>query len=408
MLLINGEEQDITSVYNNTLALPEDTGAMVLGRAVTGIIRVSPNGNSFDGSSWDKAFQTFPEAFAAASTNVNDLTLILVAPHETYYDMDTMGDPTYSGNYIIKGSHRNWAKIQNTHLLATSIMKFTGLISLIDLNFNLGTETNGVILTHGGARGCCLQFVGESLTISKTALELVGDTNLKHARFADVHLLGHKSYMTGLKLDKCSLGLFERFRVHECLKGAHIVDVISDSNMFHFWDIGDCSGGSGIAFDLDAGNEQHFDTILLHHNDTNFDDEVGDHHYRNIDGHFSITTEPDNFTGVAIATGDGANVWTASETTVRAAAACPFRIIGIQAEADVSEKFRLRLKINGISDYFADIQFEGNVNVNKREALNFPQGTEFIFNKGNVIEGSAKSESAGVDNVVVWLEIQEI
>jgi len=34
--------------------------------------------------------------------------------------------------------------------------------------------------------------------------------------------------------------------------------------------------------------------------------------------------------------------------------------------------------------------------------------TEYIFNKGTQILASAKSESAGIDNVAVWLEIQEI
>lgn len=41
--------------------------------------------------------------------------MILVGPHATYYDIDTTGDSTWTGNYEIKGTHRLWAPVRNEH-----------------------------------------------------------------------------------------------------------------------------------------------------------------------------------------------------------------------------------------------------------------------------------------------------
>ena len=82
-------------------------------------------------------------------------------------------EPTWAGNYVIVGSHREWAKIKNNHASATSIMKFTGRVALRDLNLNLGTSNNGVIATNGGARIDTCAFIGEDLTTPKTAIHLV-------------------------------------------------------------------------------------------------------------------------------------------------------------------------------------------------------------------------------------------
>lgn len=127
-------------------------------------------------------------------------------------------------------------------------------------------------------------------------------------------------------------------------------------------------------------------------------------------GAFAIGFEPDTFAGVTVATGNGINTWTAAPVEVRAAitATKPFRVIGISTEANATEKFRLRLSADNGLTWFKDFQFEGNANVNKRESFSFPEGTEFIFNKGIQITAESKSESDGIDNALVWLEIQQI
>ena len=117
---------------------------------------------------------------------------------------------------------------------------------------------------------------------------------------------------------------------------------------------------------------------------------------------------PDNFTGIDLDTHANPDTW-GTDTEILAAAGRdkPFKIIGLSLEADASEKFRIRLSSDSGSTHFIDFQVEGEIAVNKRESIQLPSGTSFIFNSATKISGSAKSESGG-DTATVWLEIQEI
>lgn len=393
-------------------AIEEILGSSVLGRAVTATLCVSPNGSGTDGLSWITAYQTIPAALAAASTDANDCTLILIGINTgaNYYDIDMTGDPTWTGNYILAGSHRAWAKIKNDHLSATSIMKFTGYTSLIDLNFNLSADNNGVIITKSAFRVRNCQFVGEDLTGAATALHINGATTVRHGIVGNVHMVGGSIYMTALKLDNCSRSLFERLTIHDCLKGIHIDDGDdatheSNTNTFHFIDIGHCNNASGIAIDIDKGDEQHFDVVELHNNTRNVDDEVGNHIWVNIHGHFPIYIYPDNFTGIVVASDAVSGDW-GSLTDIVAANAIdnPFRIVGTHFIPVITQSSRVRFTAVNGAPYYDDVMFHGT----KREGTAAPSGTEFIFNANTRIESMAKVNGAGPDNIAVWIEIQEI
>ncbi len=381
-------------------------GSSIAGRAITETLYVSPNGNNSDGSSWIKAFNTIQAALAAASVDADDLTLILVGPHATYYDIDTTGDPTYTGNYEIKGSHRNWAKIQNDHVSATAIMKFTGKISLQDLTFDCDSSTNnGVIFSGSGTKGLRIRkvhFECGQVTGAQTAIEISG--GVEHARFEDVMIHGVVTHTRGLLLDDVTLSDYESLHVHECLTGIQIINTDSDENRFNNLDIHSCA----LALDIDEGNGQIFTNLILIDNILNIDDEVGDHFYNNINAQSPIMTEPDNFTGIAVDTGNGAGTWTVVPVEVRSAVSAtkPFRIVSISLEAGTSEKYRFRMIANGIT--FVDFQFEGVALGSQSESLNFTSNSDFIFNKGTAVTAQSKSESGGIDELDVWLEIQEI
>ena len=159
-------------------------------------------------------------------------------------------------------------------------------------------------------------------------------------------------------------------------------------------------GDSGIGFDIDAGNEQHIDDILFHHNTTNIDDEVGDHVYNTLSGHFPIALAPADLDGIAVATHVNAATW-GDDVEIRAAGAKPFRIVASHLEPNASEWFRVRFTDG--TTYYDELLFDAN----KREGIAAPSGTEFIFNKGIAISASAQCETGG-KSVQVWIEVQEI
>jgi len=377
-----------------------EIGTGIIGRSVTATLYVSPTGSNSNGMTWATAYNTIQAALDAASTDANACTLIMIGPHSTNYDINRTGDPMWAGNYIIAGAARSWSTIKNTHPAATSIMKFTGKTMVSRLDVNLGTGNNGLIMTNLGAKLEDCQFVGEDLEAAKTALHLDGATTIKHCRVDRCHFIGHVTHMTGILIDNCTQSTFKDCRIHDCKTGIQIVGADSDINLFDHLDIGDCA----LALDIDAGNEQHFDNIILHNNTLNIDDEVGDHTWQNICGHFNVTMEPDNLTGTQVDTHANANTWGA-DTEIRAAVAStkPFRIVGITLEPSVGEWFRIRFSADSGATFYDDILFDAN----KHEGSVFPSGTEFIFNAGTRISASAQSLSGG-DNTKVWIEVQSI
>lgn len=375
------------------------------GRAVTDTLYVSPNGSGVNGQTWATAYTTIQAALAAASTDADDLTLIYIAPHETYYDIDATGDPTYTGNYILRGSHRNWAKIKNTHAGATSILKFTGKTSLIDLNFNLGSGSgNGVILTHGGWRVYFCQFVGEDLTGAAIALEISNGTTIKHGKIEDCYFKGHTSYMTAIKFDNVAYSHTKHVHIYDCLKAVHIEHADSDNNVFHEMDFDD----NALALDLDAGNRTHFTTVNFDGNTENVDDEVGDHIFEDIRGEFIMCLCPDDLSGVDLTADNVADTY-GEDIEVRAAATAtkPFKIVGYVVELDVAQKYEIRLSADSGSTFFDYILMDTAIGV-LASVTNFPSGTEFIFNKDTRISASVKAESGGEDTCKLWLKIQQI
>jgi len=379
----------------------QEIGSAALGRAVNNTLYVSINGSGTNGRTWASAYNTIQDALDAASVDADDATLIMIAPHTTNYDINTTGDPTWAGNYILAGVSRSWAKIKNAHLTATSIMKFTGRIMLSKLNFNLGTgNNNGVIITPGGFRVKDCMFVGEDLGGAATALHIDG-APVKHGKVENCDFVGHPTRMTGLLVDNCIRGRFDTLRFHDCLTAIQVIHADSDDNIYTNIDIGGC----GIGFDLDAGNEQHLQNITLHKNDVNIDDEVGDHIYDNIYGEFPMTIEPDDFNGVAIAAHVNPDVWGA-DTELRAAATStkPFRIVSIFVIPNVSQLHRIRFSHDSGASFYDDVI----INATKQAGVTPPSGTEHIFNAGTRISASMKAETGGSDTAKIWLKIQEI
>ena len=382
-------------------SIDDSIGSGISGRVITATLYVSPGGDDSDGSSWAKAYQTIQGALDAASTDANDCTLILVAPHATYYNINTTGDPTWSGNYEIVGTHRKWTAIKNTHESATSIFKFTGKASIKNLAIFTQGTVNGVIFTKDGWRVRNCGFNSSTTTGATTSVYIDGSAaTTRGGIMEDVQFIGNVSYTKAIYINQSSVNEFRSVTIHYCLTGVQIADTDSDNNEFNNIVFGDCA----LAVDIDAGNDQHFYDINFHDNTLNVDDEVGDHSWRGIRGNFPISIYPDDLTGLTVPTHANANTW-GTDTEFRAAATAtkPFKVLGVIAIPSVSEKFRIRLSGDSGSTFFDDIYIDATKRTSSAAAV----GTDYIFNQGTRISGSCQSESGG-DTLTVWLKIQEI
>ncbi len=402
---VNSVQTDTTAIIVDTTGIQtsqqDDVGPQTVGGSVTDTLRVSPNGDGTDGLTWATAYQEIPDALDAASVDTDDLTLILITPHTTFYDINMTGDPTWAANVILEGTVPEFVTIENTHAAATSILKLTGKSALVNLEFDLGLgNTNGVILTASGAAVEGVIFVGVDLTGAATALHFDG-ADIRHNSVVDTFFHGAVGFMTGILIDQAGFGTYRDLHFVECLTAIQIVGANSDENDFLAVDIGE----SALGIDIDAGNTQHFKDVGFHSNTRNIDDEVGDHDFSDLIGAFNIGVLPDNLVGVNVATG-AANTYGADTEIVSAASRDnPFRIVGFSFGPDAApaEFYQVRFSDDAGTTFFDVVQFIGSKQVGEAA----PSGTEHIFNAGTRISASARTASGG-DNVVIWVSIQEL
>lgn len=395
-----GEYEDLNDRLDDIEVTQEDNfGASAIGLAVTETLMVSPNGNSTDGKTWATAYSTIQVALDAASIDADDCTLILLSPHTSFYDINTTGNPTWTGNYEIRGTHRAWALIRNNHIGATSVMNFSGKTSLENLAIFTTGSVDGVRFTESGWRIRNCGFNSQGITGAATSVHIDGSVALTRGGIMeDVQFLGAAAFTKAILIEQSSVNEFYNVRMNGCLTGIHITDADSDYNFFCDGGIGNCA----VGIDIDAGNEQHFDNITFRDNGLSVDDVVGDHVWANIYGNFPIVVLPDDFTGVNVPTAVGIDTWGTLTTVYTDAGSGPFRIVGVNLLPAIAQWYRVRFHDG--STYFDDFLFEAN----KREGSAAPSGTEFIFNKGTVIQAQSKCEGGGPDALNIWLEIQGI
>ncbi len=374
-------------------------GNATAGVAVTATLRVSPDGDNSDGLTLRTAYQTINAALDAASLDANAMTLILIAPHATYYDINTTGDPTWAANVILLGSVSDeFVNIRNTHASATHILTLTGKSAVINLTFTQTGSIDGINMTHAGAIVRHIRFNGTAMTGAGTSLHFDG-ASVQHGLIENCEFQGHVNYTTGLLIDQWGFCTLTNLHFEECLIAIHIVGADADENDYKHLDIGDCA----LGIDIDAGNNQHFTDIGFHDNTRNIDDEVGDHAWVAIHGRFDIEILPDDVTGINVSTGAAGVYGADTELLPAAGRDNPFRVVGYAFDQSTTELYNVRFSDDSGATFFDVVPFFGS----KQSGSSAPSGTEHIFNKGTRVSASARDVSGG-DNVDVWLLIQEI
>ncbi len=366
-----------------------------LGRAYTATLRVSPDGTGADGLSWRTAYQTPAAAFDACSADANALTLVLMAPGT--YDINQTGQPTWTQNIVVQGSHRDFVIFTNTHASASCVLRLEGLSVVQDVTITPVAGDNGLLLWANGAQANRLRIDGTGHTGPGVCLWLNGDDG----KATDIDILGNVAQTIGLNV----LGArshYEDIHIDDCATGIWVHNAGADGNLFDNIFIHGCA----LGLDIDSGNDQHFKDIDFQDNTRNVDDEIGDSQWIAIHGRFDIEIFPDNFTGIAVACGGAGNTYGADTEVLSAVSRDnPFRLVGVTFAPDASpaEWYMVRFSDDSGASFYDVMMFKGD----KREGIAAPSGTEHIFNAGTRISCSAKSESGG-NNVNVWPEIQEI
>ena len=390
--MLNPTSTDIKSLYANV----GSASVSVVPRA---LLFVSPEGDNTDGSTWDKAYTTIQGALDAASTDATDCTVFAIAPHSTFYDIDTV-DPTWTGNYEFICIHRRWAIIKNTAVGATAVFKFTGKVSM----------TNFAIV-HPNMTG--ISFTKQSFRLRKTGLNSLGSTSactavhidgsagttIMGGRLEDVKCVGTVGYTTAVHIDNTSQCDFTNLQLHSSLVGIHIEDALSINNDFRDIIFDSCAKGLLI----DSGAGQNFNNITFDKCTTsNIDDSAGSHTWHDIKGEIPIDIYPEDLTGTEITAGD--TVW-GSDTELRSVvtATKPFKIIGYTVDPSHEETTMIRLSADSGTTFFVTDIFSSK----KGKAAGSGDATDFIFNAGTRISASVFSPSAG-RTVNIWLQVQEI
>ncbi len=269
----------------------DDMFGVIDSRANTATLFVSPDGTGADGQSWRTAYQTPAAAFDACSADANDLTLVFFAP--ATYDFNAPGQPTWTQNIVVQGSHRDFVIFTNTHVTASCVLRLEGLSVVRDVTITPVAADNGLLMMANGARAVRLRIDGTAHTGAGVGLWLDGDD----AKATDIDIEGNPAQTIGLNV----LGArthYENIFIHSCATGIWIHNSAADDNFFEHIDIHDCA----LGIDIDSGNRQHYENIAFYGNTRNVDDEVGDSEWLNIRGRFDIEILPDNLVGITVIT----------------------------------------------------------------------------------------------------------
>lgn len=386
-------------------------GMPTAGLPITNTIYVSELGDNSDGSSWEKAYNNVPTALDAALTGESYLNLILVGPKDTPYDFDEGGDPTWSANIEIIGPHRKWVAFTNTNYNATSILKLTGKVSIKNIAFSQSPvndkigilSLNGLIITNSSFRIRNCGFNSIDCISAITAITLDGSAEpLTGGIIENIKIVGNNSYTNAIDSENITECDFYSNHIHNCLSGYNIDGTGTTNNIWKTVDVGACVSG----FTIKNGDSHHFNSIYLHNNIININDQStnNDSYWSDINGAFDIIVEPDDLVGISVVS--GADDW-GTPVLVRTAAAAtkPFKMIGYTLSPSVEETMIIRFSTSSgaTATYFTQSVFA----TKKDKASGNGPSTDFIFNVGTPIYASLHG-SAITRTVDVWPNIQEI
>jgi len=368
----------------------------------TDVLYVSPDGNNSDGLTWAAAFTTIQAALANASSDLNDITLILIAPG--IYDMNTAGIYVVNKNVRLFGTRPNLVTITNTHASATGILQFNKYGGMYNLHILCGAGiTNGIIVNSSASVDSTLSQVLITDESPDVHFEGILLTNGTYRFLAEELYVQGNNMTTGIRTDNSYHNVFNDVYMNNCSIGIHLNNTNDDNNVFKTLNILNCQ----IGILIDSGDQQTFNDITFLDNVRNVYDKVGNSIYSEIklDNPRTYIT-PDDLVGIEVL-GAGAETY-GDEIVVCPAISRenPFVIVAVIYSFSVPQNAGMRLSATNGSTYFFEsiLRVSSSFIVERRDMdLNYPQ----VFNTHTAITCSIKT-TTGDDTANVWLQIKEI
>jgi len=367
----------------------------------TNILYVHKDGDNSNGLTWETGYNTVKTALDSASSDLNDITLIIIAPG--LYDLNIEGIYIVNKNVEIASVSPNLVTIKNNHPSATGVLQFNKFGGILNIHVACGTSnTNGLIYNGEGSIDSLLSHVVITSNKESGECKMISLQNgACQIASEDLHLIGNHNAI-GLCLDKAHDNTFRNLYINNCSDGIQLNDEIDDYNIFESLSI--INSITGIR--INAGNQQTFRAVSFLDNDDNINDTIGDSIYTEIklNDPYSFVT-PDDLIG-ALVLGGSASYGDDTELWSVESASDPFVIVAIIFSFNVSENCGIRLSTDNGTTYFFETVLETwtSDEVHSFQLdMNYPQ----IFNKGTRISCSIRTES-GDDSANIWLQIKEI
>lgn len=370
------------------------------------IIYVHQDGsNETGGRNWDEAYTDLPSAIARAEGTEYWTTLILCGAG--IWDVCTPTAQLIDRNIILVGAGRDLTTFINTHPLADSVFRTTWAFKGYRFTIRMSDACDGIVVGQDWGyfdvkSDIRLENVMFTVNVSNNAnTEGLRLENSELGKFNNLHFEGWcHAAVIAINISNSHDNDFSDIRIHHCKMGIIFTLNTSDYNHFDMIDI----YNSSVGINIDAGNVQHFESLIFSLVGNPVDDEVGDSVWFDIQSDNLIGgIQPQDLVGVDVDTDIVANTYGVDVLVCDAIDSDrPYYLVAILFEADAGERYGLRLW-EGIGYFYETVLESKFVNQMERWSIELPN----IFNAHSRIYCSIKSETGG-DDMDIWTELVAI
>lgn len=214
------------------------------------VIYVHKDGSNADGETWETAYTHIQYAIGNASSDLDDLMLIIISPGE--YDLNIEGVYVVNKNIQLWGVRRNLVTIRNNHTGSTGVLQFNDFGGLFNIHICCGKNksNDGVIFNGTCSKGSRIESsLITARNVNETQAMLILTNGTKRFKADDLYIEGNKSTSIGIYLNNSMNNVFEDVRIYNCSIGLHLNHTNDEHNVFKYLNLHVCT----IGVQIDSG-----------------------------------------------------------------------------------------------------------------------------------------------------------